>query len=94
MHIIRGVNVFPSTIDAIIQKYNHIGEYRVISSTINSMEEIMLNVELNDHTVESKIINSLTDDLSSSLNLRIPITVVPEGTYEKFEFKSKRWIKE
>ena len=54
----------------------------------------MLNVELNDHTVESKIINSLTDDLSSSLNLRIPITVVPEGTYEKFEFKSKRWIKE
>ena len=94
MHIIRGVNVFPSTIDAIIQKYNHIGEYRVISSTINSMEEIMLHVELNDHTVESKIINSLTDDLSSSLNLRIPITVVPEGTYKKFEFKSKRWIKE
>ena len=58
------------------------------------MEEIMLNVELNDHTVESKIINSLTDDLSSNLNLRIPITVVPEGTYKKFEFKSKRWIKE
>ena len=92
MHIIRGVNIFPSSIDAIIQKYDTIEEYRVFVFTLNSMKEIELNIELNDSSVELDIIKSLSNDFNSSLSLRIPIRVVPEGTYEKHEFKAIRWI--
>ena len=93
MHIIRGVNIFPSSIDAIIQKYDIIEEYRVLLFTLNSMKEIELNIELSDSSLEEEIIKSLSNDFNSTLSLRIPINVVPEGTYEKYEFKATRWIK-
>ena len=93
MHIIRGVNIFPSSIDAIIQKYDVIEEYRVLLFTLNSMKEIELNIELSDSSLETDIIKSLSNDFNSTLSLRIPINVVPEGTYEKYEFKATRWIK-
>ena len=92
MHIIRGVNIFPSSIDAIIHKYDTIEEYRVLVFTLNSMKEIELNIELNDSSVEPEIIKSLSNDFNSTLSLRIPIRVVPQGTYEKYEFKATRWI--
>ena len=93
MHIIRGVNIFPSSIDAIIQKYDVIEEYRVLLFTLNSMKEIELNIEISDSSLETDIIKSLSNDFNSTLSLRIPINVVPEGTYEKYEFKATRWIK-
>ena len=80
MHIIRGVNIFPSSIDAIIQKYDVIEEYRVLLFTLNSMKEIELNIEISDSSLETDIIKSLSNDFNSTLSLRIPINVVPEGT--------------
>ena len=77
---------------AIIQKYDAVEEYRVMVFTLNSMKEIELNIELNDFSVESEIIKSLSNDFNSTLSLRIPIRVVPQGTYEKYEFKATRWI--
>ena len=56
------------------------------------MKEIELNIELNDSSVEPEIIKSLSNDFNSTLSLRIPIKVVPHGTYEKYEFKATRWI--
>ena len=57
------------------------------------MKEIELNIEISDSSLETDIIKSLSNDFNSTLSLRIPINVVPEGTYEKYEFKATRWIK-
>ena len=58
------------------------------------MSELRLLIESDDdlsHTTD--VLQTLGDDLRTSLNLRIPIEIVPAGTLPRFEFKSRRWVK-
>ena len=92
MHVIRGVNVYPSSIDSIIQRYEEIIEYRVKIITKDSMKEIKLDAEINESSNSADLKMRLSDELHSILNLRIPVSFVPTGTFERFDFKSRRWI--
>ena len=92
MHVIRGVNVYPSSIDSIIQRYEEIIEYRVKIITKDSMKEIKLDAEIDESSNSADLKMRLSDELHSILNLRIPVSFVPTGTFERFDFKSRRWI--
>ena len=92
MHVIRGVNVYPSSIDSIIKRHEGIGEYRVRIITKNSMKEIELELELDEPSNQNHFKMQFSNELHSILNLRIPVSFVPKGTFDRFDFKASRWI--
>jgi phenylacetate-CoA ligase len=84
--ILRGVNVFPSAIEAIVRTF-HIEEFRMIRSREGAMEELTVEVEATDEAAAS-----LAHALRERLAVRIPTRAVPEGSLPRWELKAKRLI--
>ena len=86
MVVIRGINIHPSSIDAIVRSFPDITEYQVEIDQRPALAEINLTVESTTETA-----SALAQKLRSTFTLRIPVTAVPQGTLPTFEAKAKRW---
>lgn len=86
MVVIRGINIHPSSIDAIVRSFPDIAEYQVEIDQRPALAEINLTVESSAETARA-----LAGKLRSTFTLRIPVTAVAPGTLPTFEVKAKRW---
>jgi phenylacetate-CoA ligase len=88
MVTVRGVNVFPSAIEAVIRQFSEIGEYRVELATVRSMDELRCTVEAAPEVAER-----VADAIHRELGIRCAVDSVPAGTLPRFEMKAKRFHK-
>jgi len=86
MVVIRGINIHPSSIDAIVRSFPDIAEYQVEIDQRHALAEINLTVESTAETA-----SALARKLRSTFTLRIPVTAVAPGSLPTFEVKAKRW---
>ncbi len=87
MMVIRGVNVFPSSIEAIVREVDATAEFRIIATRNSEMDQLAIEAELS----ESKT-NILQALLRDRLGMRVDVTIVPPQTLPRFQAKSKRLI--
>ena len=87
MVVVRGVNLYPSAVDAVVRAVPGIAEYRVEVSRRGALTEVALQVEGEDAAAEE-----LAAALTSAFSLRIPVTRVARGTLPRFEMKARRWV--
>jgi phenylacetate-CoA ligase len=85
MLVIRGVNVFPSSIEAIVRQFAEVREYQLRVYRESELDQIELLVEdgLADPTRIARAI-----DLH--LGLRVPVRIAPDGSLPRFESKGRR----
>ncbi len=88
MVVVRGVNLYPSAVNAVILSFPEIIEYQVVFEKIDSMLEAKVNIES-----ISDITKNLQQALQESFSLRIPVKLLPTGSLPRHEMKSRRWIK-
>ncbi len=86
MVVVRGVNLYPASVDAVIRKFDEVQEYRVYKERVGSMLELTIEVEA---SLEVAILIEVA--LKESFSLRIPVESVDRGTFPRFEMKAKRW---
>ena len=86
MVVIRGINIHPSSIDAIVRSFPDIAEYQVEIDHRPALAEINLTIESTEETAIA-----LAQKLRSIFTLRIPVTAAAPGTLPTFEVKAKRW---
>ena len=89
MIVVRGVNIFPSSIDTIVRSFPEITEYRLNVSKRGAMDELNLEFESNE-TSERKVSEDLAEKLSIHLNLRFEVTRVDKGILPRSEGKARR----
>jgi len=90
MVVVRGVNIYPAAVDAVLRRFDEIDEYQVVTSTEREMAEITVRVELAEGTgCRERIV----DALDEAFSLRLPVEVAPAGSLPRFEFKAKRWVR-
>lgn len=87
MLIVRGVNVYPSSIEDVLRSFPEIEEYRITRLKAGDMDEIELEVECPD-TVTPRIEVALRQALS----LRVPVRAVAAGTLPRYELKARRIV--
>ena len=94
MVIVRGVNVYPGLIEEIVRACAEVGEYRVQLDCRGAMAEMSLEIEAAQNSTD---VNNLPERLEQSfqttLNLRVPVHLVPPGSIPRFEMKAQRWKK-
>lgn len=90
MVVVRGVNLYPSAIDAAVRHVPDIDEYRVLIGRRGALLEIEVQIESPD---DSAVAN-LERSLSAAFALRIPVTRVAAHTLPRFELKARRWIRD
>ena len=90
MVVIRGVNVYPSAIEAVVRQFTEIVEFLVEQRRVESMDEILVKVELVPGA-GTAVIKQLEARLRDTFSMRIPV-LLAEGL-PRHEFKARRWMK-
>ncbi len=97
MLIIRGVNVFPSQIESVLIRQEHIGpHYMLVVRRESAMDTLEIQVELIDGSVlESysmleRIRNNIQGKIKDILGLTVKVTLVAPQTIERFMGKARR----
>jgi phenylacetate-CoA ligase len=92
MLVIRGVNVYPSAIEEIVNSTGEIAEYRVNIFRGKPLNELCVLIEpMGDCKDPSAAAARLADLFHAKLALRIPVTVASESL-PRFEMKAQRWV--
>ncbi len=89
MIVVRGVNIFPSSIDAIVHSFPAITEYRLTVFKKGAMDALLLEYE-SGHSADEKMAERLAEKLSIQLNLRFEVIRVSHGDLPRSEGKAKR----
>jgi phenylacetate-CoA ligase len=84
--IIRGVNIYPSALEAIVRTFP-VAEYRIVRVIRHSMEEIDVEIEASEATAPA-----LQEAFRQRLGLRIDVRIVPDRSLPRFELKAQRVI--
>ena len=89
MVVVRGVNVYPSSVDAIVRGFEEVMEYQVIHRKKGEMSEIGLQVE-----APESVAQALEAALKEAFSLRIPVGQSEPNSLPRFEMKARRWLTE
>ena len=91
---IRGVNVYPAGIEAIVREIPDVIEFRSIVSRAGAMRALRMEIEIDGTADAVAIAGRLTADLRDGLGLSVPVHVVEPGALPRFEMKANRFIVE
>ena len=96
---IRGENVYPSEIDAVVnQLADYGGEHRIIITREGSMDELLVRIEAAPGVFErgTEMPVAMRAEAGSRmqkvLGLRAVIEIVPPGTFPRTDFKARRVV--
>jgi phenylacetate-CoA ligase len=87
MLVVRGVNIFPSSIEQIVRSFPEVVEFRAIVHKASHLDQLRLEVEdrLNDPA-------RIAQELQLRLGMSVEVQAVPLGSLPRFEGKGKRFI--
>ncbi|HZQ63017.1 MAG TPA: phenylacetate--CoA ligase family protein [Casimicrobiaceae bacterium] len=99
MFTIRGENVYPSEVDAVVnQLEGYGGEHRIVITREGTMDELMVRVECDAPTAQrgDATMRHMRDEaakaLQKMLGLRAKVEIVAPGTFPRTDFKARRVI--
>lgn len=90
MVVVRGVNIYPSAIDAVVRQFPEVIEFMVEQRKVDAMDEIELLVEV-DGNVARPLLKKIESKLRDTFSLRIPVRLAEPESLPRHEFKAKRW---
>ncbi len=91
--IVRGLNVYPATIENIIMKFPDVSEFAVRAYRTETLDELEVQIEsTNKNPADTAV--TVSNAIRNALGLRTIVKVVPRGTLPRYELKSKRFTDE
>src|SRR5699024_7570888 len=91
MVVIRGINIYPSSIEAIVREFSEISEFQINFYTKSDMDQIKVQYEV-DTNDEATVNKALTTRLRERIGLRIDTETVKPNTLPRFSMKAKRVV--
>ena len=91
--IIRGLNVYPATLENIILKFSEVQEFAGRVYGTGTSDELEIQVE-STHPNPVATATAVAAAIRDALGLRAVVKAVPIGTLPRYELKSKRFTDE
>ena len=89
MMVIRGVNIFPTSIEQILRSFPEIVEYRMTARKDGAMDSLLIEVE--DRLEQPERVEKA---LNVRIGIKFSVQSVPLGSLPRFEGKGKRFVDE
>jgi phenylacetate-CoA ligase len=89
MVIVRGVNLYPAAVDAVVRTVAGVREYQVEVDQRSTLPEIIVRFESAQPELDPT--TELARHLRAAFQMRIEVRKVPPGTLPVFEMKARRW---
>jgi phenylacetate-CoA ligase len=94
MKLVRGTNVYPRAVEAIVREYKEIDEFRIHLYTADGRQdeiEVLVEIPPRDGVDPGRILTALAKSLSQAHEgLRIGVKQAENGSLPRFELKAKR----
>jgi phenylacetate-CoA ligase len=87
MMVIRGVNIFPSSVEQIVRSFPEVVEFRLTARKDGEMDALQIEVE--DRLEQP---SRIAEELRLRLNLGVDVTCVPIGSLPRSEGKGRRFV--
>jgi len=91
MMIIRGVNVFPTSVEEILRRFPEINEYRMTAFKRGAMDQLKIEIEC-DSEASPETIAAIKESLPIKLGFRVEVESVTLNSLPRFEAKGKRFV--
>jgi phenylacetate-CoA ligase len=93
MLLVRGVNIYPSSIEEIIRRIPGIAEYKVEVLNVRSMHELKITIEPAAGETGTGLARKLLTEMDQALGLRVTVELADPGKLPRFEMKAQRWVR-
>lgn len=96
MITIRGNNVFPSSVEAILREFDQLAEFRIEVRTERSMHQILLQLETRPNmsdTEASDLASRVKSTIKDRLNFHPEVQLVEPESLPRFELKGRRFFR-
>ena len=93
MVCVRGVNVYPTAVEAVVRRFPQIVEYRSTVSTADALHALALEIELEPAAPNAPAVaTQVSRALHEAMGLTVPVRVVAPETLPRFEMKARRFV--
>ena len=94
MVCVRGVNVYPTAIEAVVRRFPEVVEYRCTVSTRDALHALAVEIELPQGTCGEGVATAVAQALREAMGLTVPVRVARPDTLPRFEMKARRFVVE
>jgi phenylacetate-CoA ligase len=92
---IRGVNVYPASIEAVVRRFPEVVEFRTTVSQIGAMRSLTVEIEIAPQAGDRTVVGTrVSERLREALGLSVRVQVAEAGTLPRFEMKARRFVVE
>jgi len=88
---VRGVNVYPSAVEAVIREAPEVVEFQVEVEKKREMWELEVQLEVQSSADVDDAVRRVRDSLHSRLSIRAEVRSVPTGSLPRYELKARRF---
>ena len=96
MVTVRGNNVFPSSIEAVLREIDDVAEFRIDVKTVRAMHELCITVEPTAAAADraDELAKTVSDSLRKRLGFTCEVKTAEPGQLPRFELKGRRFFRE
>lgn len=91
MVTIRGNNVFPSSVEAVLREIDEVAEFRIDVKTVRSMHELCITVEPKTEDTSETLHEEVKNALRRRLGFACSVHLAKPGELPRFELKGRRF---
>ena len=89
---VRGVNVYPAALEAVLRGIDAVVEYRCTVRAAGALRAIAVDVEVAPGEPAAPVAALARDRLREALGLSVQVTPVAAGALPRFEMKARRFV--
>ena len=90
---LRGNNLYPSAIEAVIRRFREVVEFRIVVDQSEALADLKIEIEPADNSNGVNLAESVSRAIRDDLLFRAEVVAVAPGTLPRFELKSQRVVR-
>lgn len=90
---LRGNNVYPAAIEAVLRRFPAIVEFRIVVDETSSLANLRIEIECVPSAESSIVINDVASALRNELLFRADVIAAPPGSLPRYEMKARRIVR-
>jgi phenylacetate-CoA ligase len=92
---IRGVNVYPGSIESVVRSFPEVIEFRTTISQAGALRSVAVAIEMAPHSGDpAAVVAAVSQRLREALGLSVQVEAVAAGILPRFEMKARRFVVE
>lgn len=91
---VRGVNVYPASIEAVVRQFPAVVEFRSVVSQASALRSLRVDVEVAGVASDDEVARQVSVALRQALGLTVLVQTVAAGSLPRFEMKASRFLVE